>query len=214
MKWSVFIAKNFGRMVLLVICVSIVTFWLMKLSPVDPLQANVGQVALGSMSQEQIEKLEDYWGVDEPPVQQYLGWAKDFIRGDMGTSLVYRQPVTEVIGEKLSNSLILMAAAWILSGILGFVMGVVAGMNQGKAIDKVIKGYCLLISSTPAFWLAMLLLMIFGVWLKIFPIGLSVPIGVEAEGVTIADRIYHAFLPALTLSITGVSNIALHTRKR
>ena len=88
MKWSVFIAKNFGRMVLLVICVSIVTFWLMKLSPVDPLQANVGQVALGSMSQEQIEKLEDYWGVDEPPVQQYLGWAKDFIRGDMGTSLV------------------------------------------------------------------------------------------------------------------------------
>ena len=214
MKWSVFIAKNFGRMVLLVICVSIVTFWLMKLSPVDPLQANVGQVALGSMSQEQIEKLEDYWGVDEPPMQQYLGWAKDFIRGDMGTSLVYRQPVTEVIGEKLSNSLILMAAAWILSGILGFVMGVVAGMNQGKAIDKVIKGYCLLISSTPAFWLAMLLLMIFGVWLKIFPIGLSVPIGVEAEGVTIADRIYHAFLPALTLSITGVSNIALHTREK
>lgn len=133
MKWSVFIAKNFGRMVLLVICVSIVTFWLMKLSPVDPLQANVGQVALGSMSQEQIEKLEDYWGVDEPPVQQYLGWAKDFIRGDMGTSLVYRQPVTEVIGEKLSNSLILMAAAWILSGILGFVMGVVAGMNQGES---------------------------------------------------------------------------------
>lgn len=84
MKWSVFIAKNFGRMVLLVICVSIVTFWLMKLSPVDPLQANVGQVALGSMSQEQIEKLEDYWGVDEPPVQQYLGWAKDFIRGGHG----------------------------------------------------------------------------------------------------------------------------------
>lgn len=56
--------------------------------------------------------------------------------------------------------------------------------------------------------------MVFGVWLKVLPIGLSVPIGVEAAGVTFADRIYHAILPALTLSITGVSNIALHTREK
>ena len=85
-------------------------------------------------------------------------------------------------------------------------------MNRGKLIDKAIQGYCLVISSTPAFWLALLLLLVFGVWLRLFPISLSVPIGVEASGVTLADRIYHAILPALTLSITGVSNIALHTR--
>ena len=56
--------------------------------------------------------------------------------------------------------------------------------------------------------------MVFGVWLKILPVGLSVPIGVEAAGVTFFDRVYHAVLPALTLSITGVSNIALHTREK
>lgn len=56
--------------------------------------------------------------------------------------------------------------------------------------------------------------MVFGVWLKILPIGLSVPIGVEASGVTFMDRVYHAILPALTLSVTGVSNIALHTREK
>ena len=77
-----------------------------------------------------------------------------------------------------------------------------------------IKGYSLLIASTPAFWLALVLLMIFAVWLKVLPIGLSVPIGVEASGVTIADRIQHAILPAITLSITGVANITLHTRER
>lgn len=201
-------------MILLVICVSIAAFWLMKQSPVDPLQANVGQTALGSMSEEQIEKLEEYWGVNTPPVEQYLSWAKDFVRGDMGTSLLYRQPVAEVIAVKLANSLFLMVIAWIISGILGFMLGVIAGMNAGKWVDKLIKGYCLVISSTPTFWLALLLLLIFGVWLKLFPIGLSVPIGVEASGVTFADRIYHAFLPALTLSITGVSNITLHTREK
>ena len=101
-----------------------------------------------------------------------------------------------------------------ISGILGLFLGVVAGMNRGKLIDKAIQGYCLAISSTPAFWLALLLLLVFGVWLRLFPISLSVPIGVEASGVTLADRIYHAILPALTLSITGVSNIALHTREK
>ena len=56
--------------------------------------------------------------------------------------------------------------------------------------------------------------MIFGVWLKVLPIGLSVPIGLEASGVTFLDRLRHAILPALTLSITGISNIALHTREK
>lgn len=213
-SWPKFLAKNILKIILLTIGISMMTFGLMKASPVDPLQANVGQAALGSMSQEQREKLEEYWGVHTPPAQQYISWAKDFVRGDMGISLLYRQPVTEVIGVKLSNSLFLMSAAWVISGILGLFLGVVAGMNRGKLIDKAIQGYCLVISSTPAFWLALLLLLVFGVWLRLFPIGLSVPIGVEASGVTLADRIYHAILPALTLSIIGVSNIALHTRKK
>lgn len=212
--WMVFIGKNLIRILLLTIGVSIVTFALMKASPVDPLQANVGQAALGTMSQEQREKLEEYWGVNTPPIRQYLSWAGDFVRGDMGISLLYRQPVTEVIAVKLSNSLFLMITAWIISGVLGFLLGVVSGMNQGKFVDKLIRGYCLVVSSTPAFWLALLLLMIFSVWLQLFPIGLSVPIGVEASGVTFLDRVYHAVLPALTLSITGVSNIALHTREK
>ncbi len=213
-RWIVFIGKNLIRILLLTICISMVTFALMKASPIDPLQANVGQAALGTMSQEQREKLEEYWGVNTPPIRQYLSWAGDFVRGDMGISLLYRQPVTEVIAVKLSNSLCLMITAWIISGVLGFLLGVVSGMNQGKFVDKLIRGYCLVVSSTPAFWLALLLLMIFSVWLQLFPIGLSVPIGVEASGVTFLDRVYHAVLPALTLSITGVSNIALHTREK
>lgn len=213
-KTVIFAGKNIIRVILLLFTVSVLTFALVSISPIDPLQANVGQAALGSMSQEQIDKLESYWGVDEPPVERYLNWAKDFLKGDMGESLLYRQPVINVIGVKLANSLFLMVLAWVISGFLGFVLGVLAGMNRGKLIDKIVKSYSLVIASTPSFWLALLLLLIFGVWLKVLPIGLSVPIGVEAGGVTFLDRVQHAVLPALTLSITGVSNIALHTREK
>lgn len=210
----IFIGKQAVRMFLLLFFVSLVAFTLLSISPIDPLQANVGQAALGAMSQEQIAKLQAYWGVGEPPVERFLAWAGDFFRGDMGVSLLYRQPVSKVISVKLLNSLWLMVIAWAISGVIGFVLGILAGLREGSVLDKIIKGYSLVIASTPAFWLALVLLMVFAVWLKILPIGLSVPIGVEASGVTVADRIQHAILPAITLSITGIANITLHTREK
>ena len=211
---GIYAGKNLLRIILLLFAVSILTFALVSASPIDPLQANVGQAALGSMSEEQKEKLRSYWGVDEPPVQRYLNWLNAFIKGDGGISLLYRQPVTKVIAVKLGNSLFLMGLAWVVSGLVGFLLGVLAGVFQGRLPDKIIKGYSLVIASTPSFWLALLLLIIFGVWMKILPIGLSVPIGVEASGVSFLDRVRHAILPALTLSITGISNIAMHTREK
>ena len=211
---GIYAGKNLLRIILLLFAVSILTFALVSASPIDPLQANVGQAALGSMSEEQKEKLRSYWGVDEPPVQRYLNWLNAFIKGDGGISLLYRQPVTKVIAVKLGNSLFLMGLAWVVSGLVGFLLGVLAGVFQGRLPDKIIKGYSLVIASTPSFWLALLLLIIFGVWMKILPIGLSVPIGVEVSGVTFLDRVRHAILPAVTLSITGISNITLHTREK
>lgn len=214
MKHANVILKKLIRVLLLILATSVTAFVLMRATPLDPLQTNVGQVALGSMSAEQIAKLEAYWGVGENPVKQYISWGTDFLRGDMGTSLLYRQPVSEVIAVRLQNSLFLMITAWVLSGVLGILLGAVAGMNHGKRVDRCIKGYCLLISSTPAFWLAMLFLIIFGVWLKWLPVGFSVPIGVAAADVTMLDRVRHFILPALTLSITGIANIAMHTREK
>lgn len=209
-----FTGKKLIRIGILLLGVSLVTFLLMCASPLDPLQTNVGQVALGSMSAEQVERLEAYWGVDTPPVQRYLGWLSGVLQGDFGTSLLYRQPVMTVIGERLGNSFLLLLAAWMISGVLGMALGVTAGAFRGKWPDKLIRGYCIVISSTPAFWLAILLLMIFSVWLGWLPVGLSVPAGMAAEAVSAADRLRHAILPALTLSITGVANIALHTREK
>ena len=209
-----FAGKKLVRMALLLLGVSIVTFLLMYASPLDPLQTNVGQTALGSMSPEQIEQLEAYWGMGTPPFERYLSWLGGAVRGDLGISLLYRQPVLNVIGQRLMSSLWLMLFAWVISGALGLAMGVIAGAYRGRWPDRLIRGYCFVVSSTPVFWLAILLLLIFSVWLGWLPVGLSVPAGMEAASVTVADRIRHAILPALTLSITGVGNIALHTREK
>ena len=170
---------NFIRMAVLLVLVSMAAFFLVSVSPLDPLTTNVGQAALGSMSSEQIARLQEYWGVNTPPVTRYLAWAGDFLKGDMGISLLYRRPVAQVIGEKLANSFWIMAAAWILSGLIGFLMGIIAGAKKGKTADR-----------------------------------LSVPIGVEASAVTMKDRLIHGILPAAALSVTGISNIALHTREK
>ena len=207
-----FTIKKLFRIALLLLGVSLTAFLLMDASPLDPLQTNVGQAALGSMSPEQIAKLEEYWGVGAPAAERYLNWLGGALRGDFGVSLLYRRPVLEVMGQRLANSLWLLVSAWLLSGALGLALGVAAGANRGRWPDRLVRGYCLVVSSTPAFWLALLLLIIFSVWLKVLPIGLSVPIGAEAA--TLAQRLRHALLPALTLSVTGAAGIALHTREK
>lgn len=210
-KW---VGMQILRMAVLLAAVTVTVFALLSLSPVDPLTTNVGQTALGSMSAEQVKKLQEYWGVGVPPTVRFLGWAKDLLRGDLGISLLYRRPVMEVIGERFFNSVWLMAAAWILSGLIGFFLGVLAGRKRGGTADKLVTGYCLITASTPAFWIAMVLLMVFAVWLKWLPIGLAVPIGMSSADVSLSDRIAHMILPALALSMTGISNIALHTREK
>lgn len=213
-NYGAFISKNIIRMAVLLLAVSAVAFFLVSISPIDPLKSNVGQAALGSMSREQIEKLEQYWGVGIPAGKRYTAWLSGILQGDFGISLLYRRPVLEVVGGKIINSLWLMFFAWLFAGLLGSVLGIVAGVKKGKWQDKAVTTYCMVIAGTPAFWLALVLLLVFAVQFPVFPIGFSVPIGVAASEITVGDRISHAVLPALALGLTGVSNIAMHTRAK
>lgn len=207
-------ARELVRFATLMVAVSMVTFALVGMSPIDPVQMNVGQASYARMSPEKREQLREYWGVDAPIWQRYASWASGAVRGDLGQSLRFNLPVTQVIGERAANSLMLMACAWVLSGAIGLALGVAAGARAGSLLDRVVKGYCFLLASTPTFWLGLVVLIVFCVELKWFPLGFSVPIGVDAASVSLAQRAYHLVLPALTLSVTGVANIALHTREK
>ena len=196
------------------LAVGLVVFALVSMSPIDPVQANVGQAAYVNMSEAKRAQLASYWGGDVPFWERFANWAGALLQGDMGTSLRFNAPVSEVIAHRAVNSLALMGIAWLLSGVLGFALGVAAGACRGGALDRVVRSYCFLLASTPTFWLGLLILMVLAVQLGWFPIGFSVPIGVSAADVTLTDAVHHLVLPALTLSVTGVANIALHTREK
>ena len=204
--------ENILKMVLLLFAVSIIAFALVNFSPVDPVQQYV--IGVGGVSPEQRLQLEEYWGVNDPPVERYMNWLSALMHGDFGTSLLYRRPVIDIIGERFVNSFALMLCAWLFSGIIGFILGCVMGMKKDGIADRMIKKICYILSSVPTFWLGLIFLLVFAVELKWFPLGFSTPIGMLDEDVTIWQRLHHLFLPALTLSLMSFANIALHTRQK
>ncbi len=200
------------RMVTLLVAISIVSFLLVVKAPIDPLTSYVG--ANSTISEEAKEEISEYWGLDQPPVERFLTWAGNVLRGDFGESIVYRQPVLSVIQERFRYSLALMLAAWICSGGLGFLLGVVAAVYQGSILDKMIKAICLVFQSSPTFWVGLLALSIFAVNLGWFPIGLAAPMGKLASEVTFWERLYHLALPSMTLGVLGIGKITLYTRQK
>lgn len=201
------------KIISLLLAVSVIAFVLVSFSPIDPVQQYI--LGLGTaVSPEQRAEIEEYWGVNEPPVERYFTWLGELLRGNWGESALYRRPVMDIISERFANSLALMLCAWVLSGLVGFILGCVMGMYQDKWPDNILKKICYLLSSVPTFWLGLVFVLVFAVWLKWFPIGFSAPIGVTQEDVTIWQRLHHLALPAITLSLMSFANIALHTRQK
>lgn len=208
-----FLAHKALRLLLLLATVAAISFALLSLSPVDPVRAYVGADMM-RVSPEQRAAIAERWGVDRPPTQRFAAWASRLMQGDLGTSLIYRRPVSEVIAERFAASLLLMATAWVITGVVGYLLGIISGTLEGSWVDKGIQLYSFTLASVPSFWLALVLLMVFSVWLGWTPIGLAVPAGMLEADVTWVDRLHHLILPALTLGIIGVANVSLHTRAK
>ena len=207
------ILKFFGykliRFIILMVVVAIFSFILLDLSPINPVNTYLRGAAV---SEGQRAILESYFGMNVPLPTKIFHWLMDLIQGNLGTSLIYRAPVIDVILDKFAASIVLMAISWILSGVLGFLLGVVAGKNKGSWIDKAVKVYCYAIQSAPSFWVGMLILMVFAVYLGWFPIGFGVPIGVSSTDATFAEWASRLVLPTMTLSLVGLAPITMYTR--
>ena len=208
-----FLGLRLARMLALLVLISMVSFGILVNSPVDALQAQLGQTVT-TLSEEQKAKIVSSLELDKPPLERYLRWGGKLLRGDFGYSTVYNQPVIDLMRERFKDTFFLMAAAWLLSGILGVFLGIVAAVREGGWIDRAIKTYCMILASSPKFWLGLLFLMFFAGYLKLFPVGLTGPIGELRENVGLLTRIHHMILPALTLSCVSLAAIAMHTRAK
>ena len=207
-------AGRAARLFLLLVATSMATFALVAASPIDPVKANLGQAAYAQMSEAQRAQLAEYWGATTSLSERYAHWVSSALRGDFGQSLRFGRPVAEVVGERFANSAALMASAWLLAGVLGLALGVLAGSRRRSRADRAICCVCYALSSMPSFWLGLVALMVFSVWLGWFPLGFSVPIGVDAAQVSWAQKLHHLVLPAIVLGVASAPSIALHTRQK
>lgn len=207
------IIKEIFLFLLLIFAVSFISFLLLDLSPIDPIASFARARSVG-LSPEAKQELIKVWGLDQPLIARYFSWLLNLFGGDLGISNIYGRNVIDIIGEGFSRSILLMAIAWIFQGIIGIWLGIVAGANQGKIKDKIIKAYAIIFASTPSFWVGILLIIVFSLKLKLFPSSMGSPVGVLMEDITLADSLKHLVLPALTLVLVGVSNLILHTRSK
>ena len=201
-----------GRMLLLLVLVSILSYVLIVMAPIDPLTAYVGTES--TLSEAAREEIAEYWGLNDSLPKRYLTWAKNVLQGDMGMSITYKKPVLTVIRERFSYSVVLMMLAWGFSGLLGYAAGILAGVRRGGIFDKAIKLFCVVLQSAPTYWLGLLMLSLFAVNLGWFPFGMAIPAGKLAAEVTLGDRLHHLMLPLITLTLVSIGRITLYTRQK
>lgn len=199
------------RLVSLLLGLSFLTFALVSLSPIDPVTAYLNP-AMGA-TDAQLAALEQRWGLNEPWPMRYLAWLTALISGDFGISQIYQAPVLGIITTAFINSLLLMMVSWILSGIIGYALGCLAAHHRGTHLDRVISWLAYTLASTPTFVVGLVLLIIFGVLLGIAPIGLSQPVGMFSEDVTLANRLSHFILPCVAVTLLGIAQATLHSRQ-
>ena len=187
-----FLARKLPLALITLLVLSLLVFFGGQLLPGD-----VGRAILGPLADPRaVAAFNHSVGVDRPVVTQYLDWIGHFLIGDMGTSFVFHQPVRPLVLVALANSLKLAGLAFAMIVPLGIAGGVVAALNAGRWEDRaiVITGQSL--GVVPEFVSSIVLILVFGVWLRWFPMSADWP-----DGASALTQVYYLVLPALPLVI-------------
>lgn len=198
-----FLIRRLGLSLVTLLLLSVIVFLGGEMLP-----GNVGRAMLGPFAdQRAVDALNHEMGTDRPMLVRYGDWISRFAVGDMGRSYAYRAPVAPFLGTALAHSALLAALAFALVVPLGLLGGVVAALNVGRPVDRVLTVTGLSAAIVPEFVSGIVLILLFGVWLRWLPISATWPTG---AGVPI--QLYHLLLPALTLVLILFGYIARMAR--
>jgi peptide/nickel transport system permease protein len=185
-----FILKRIGLGLITLWILSVIVFFSAQVLPGDPARAILGPLAAPSA----VKALSHQLGTDQPLIQQYWTWITHFVTGDPGTSYQYQAPIGPLLTKALGNSLKLALIAFILVVPLGIIGGVVAALNVGKRLDRVLSVVGLSAVVIPEVVSGIVVILIFGIWLNVLPISAAAP-----PGASIGTQVYHLILPAIPL---------------
>jgi peptide/nickel transport system permease protein len=186
------------------VLVSAITFFLVNLAPGGP-----SALMRMDATPEQREALTRRFGLDQPVPVRYLAWLGAAMHGDLGTSLLTQEAVTKRLAERLPNTLTLALLALGLSIVLGIPMGVASALRRGGALDHALGLLSSLGLSVPAFWLGIMLILVFSVELQLLP---SSGVAANGAGFDPGDRAAHLLMPTVVLATTILPTIVRYTR--
>jgi len=189
---------TFRRLLMLIpvsISISVVIFMIVHLLPGDPID---NLIRVGS-SPEARERLATKYGLDRPLITQYFVWMGNMFRGDFGQAIVLRRPVSDLIMQNLPFSLTLGGLAFAFSSVVGMTLGTISAVVRNPILERFVRGFILLGSTVPGFWLALLLILLFSVTLGWLPVS-----GAKTWSALV--------LPVLTIGFGGIALVARVTR--
>lgn len=187
----------------------VVNFIIIQAAPGDPVSTLVGE---GAVSEEYVQEVRSRLGLDRPVHEQLWRYVTNVASGDLGRSYVYRQPVLDLILQRVPATLLLMGTSFVLSSLIGVITGVVASTRPGSLRDNMITIFALVGYSTPVFWLGHIGILIFALRLGVLPsFGMSDP-RIEGGMAHTIDVAKHLVLPASVLTVFNMALISRLTR--
>jgi peptide/nickel transport system permease protein len=198
-----FILKRLGLACITLTLVSFIVFILAQLLP-----GNIGRAVLGGFAtQESVDQFNHEVGLDRPLLVRYWDWISHFARGDFGQSYQYRVPVSTLLGPALLNSAKLAAFAFVMIVPISVIGGVIAALRRDRATDRVISVAGLSVTAIPEFVTAVVLIVIFGIWIRILPVSAAAP-----QGANFFQTIQHLILPGFALALVYFGYLSRMTR--
>lgn len=202
--------KKLVQMVVVLFLLSVIVFVIARLCPGDPLIAYYGDGA-EHMSEAEKDAARESLGLNDSMAVQYGRWFQRLVRGDLGLSYQYKQPVSRVIAGVWKNSLILCGSAYVLTFYLAIALGKFCALREESRADRILRKIGTVSSGVPSFFLALLLLLIFSVNLGILPAGGAYSVGAQDR---VFDRLVHLILPVSVLVLEHLWYYAYMVRNK
>lgn len=183
-------ARRLLQGILLVIVVSILVFSMLHLMPGDPVELITDRKVPPEVKAE----MKRQYGLDLPLHQQYLRWVKNILRGDFGVSIRSKTSVAATFKHRIPVTLKLTGTALLVEFLIGVPLGLLAAYKKDSFFDRAVITTSLLFAALPSFWIAVMLIMVFGVHLRILPL----------SGFSSAK---HYILPVLSIALGGIAGM-------
>ena len=205
------------RLLLTLFVILVINFFLPRMMPGDPFSTTSADEAgeeIIVMTEEQRLYYMNYYGLDRPLYEQFLVYMKNLMTGDLGRSIYYKMPVSDVIMLHLPWTMLIVVGATAISTVSGVVLGTLSAKNRKNGSDRIMMTGLIAFAEIPSFLLGLILLLVFSVYFRLFPLAGAITPFADYNGPAehAWDILYHAFLPVVTLSLSQLTGVYLLTR--